>query len=192
MLDFLPIFATPLFKGHLDVPDGALEYWLEMSKREGRDKSNRGGWQSKECIGGPFAKQLQDHLTQSLPDFKFTSMWVNVNREGDENVPHIHPGVDLAVVWYLTDAYGLQLQNPNIIPQFNLLREFSHSEGHVYESIQFEFSAGDILIFPAHVLHSVSQHTGTEPRVSMTGNLKWFPPKTAESNESPQLAASFA
>lgn len=193
MLDFLPIFASPIFKGHLDVPSGALEYWLEMSRgSEGREKSNRGGWQSRECIGGPFAKQLQDHLKKCLPSFDMQTMWVNVNGEGDENIPHIHPDTDLAVVWYLTEAFGLEIKNPNIYPQNNLLKEFSHSEGNVYESIQFEFAPGDIVIFPGHLLHSVKRHTGTEPRVSMAGNLKWFPPKTAESNESSKLAASLA
>ena len=48
MFEYLPIFATPIFKASLDIPEGALTYWLQKSElTEGVNRSNRGGWQSE-------------------------------------------------------------------------------------------------------------------------------------------------
>lgn len=181
MLDYFPIFATPVFKGHIDIPDGSLPYWLTKSDlSSGRKKSNRGGWQSSDCRNDPYLNPLKTYLANAVSAFRLQSAWVNINRKGDENVPHCHPGADLSFVWYLTDSTGLKLQNPNVFNQFRILREFEHKEGHFYESINFSFAAGDIIIFPSAIVHSVVEHKEDEPRVSVSGNLEWKPPVTAE------------
>ena len=182
MFDYLPIFATPLFKTSLDIPEGALPYWLQKAEiSEGATKSNRGGWQSYPVDYDPYILPLRNFLTEHLPAFKMGSTWVNINRKNDENVSHSHPGADLVFTWYLTDATGLHLRNPNIIGQYHVLKEFHHDDGNCYDSITFSFAAGDLVIFPACIDHSVEPHKGDEPRVSVSGNLHWQPPVTAES-----------
>ena len=182
MFEYLPIFATPIFKATCDIPEGALTYWLQKAElSKGVKKSNRGGWQSEPADHDPYILPIKSFLTQHLPAFSMGTTWVNINRTNDENVVHCHPGGDLVFTWYLTDADGLHLRNPNIIGQYHLLREFHHEDGNYYDSITFSFAAGDVIIFPAHVDHCVKPHTGDEPRVSISGNLHWKPPVTAES-----------
>jgi hypothetical protein len=182
MFEYLPIFATPIFKASLDIPEGALTYWLQKSElTEGVNRSNRGGWQSEPADHDPYILPIKSFLTQHLPAFRMGSTWVNINRKNNENVAHCHPGADLVYTWYLTDAEGLQLRNPNVFSQWQILKEFNHEDGNVYDTINFSFAAGDIIVFPASIDHSVRPHQGDDPRVSVSGNLHWRPPVTAES-----------
>ena len=181
MLDFFPVFASPFFKGRVEVPWDAVAYWMnESHTKETTQVSNRDGWQSESFRTHPQTKTLEEFLQRALPAFKQLDMWVNVNRKGSFNVQHMHPGNDLAFVWYLTDASGLQLQNPNIFQQFHILKEFDHDHGSVYEAINFTNAAGDVLIFPAHINHKVLP-TEEDIRISVAGNLRWTPQEVAPS-----------
>ena len=99
------IFETPIWYIEKDLPEGVYEWALDMERNvKGTQLSNRGGYQS-EWLDIPNFKYL-DHLRSMmvfLPEFHFSNMWVNINRKGDYNWRHTHPGSDLACIWYITE-----------------------------------------------------------------------------------------
>ena len=171
--EFLPhmLFETPLWHLNKELPDGAYEWALEYEKNnKAREKSNRGGYQSEsfniEDI--PFG----DHISKCisfLPDHHFMDGWLNINRNTDHNVYHDHPGSELTFIWFITDNNGeLNIRNP-----------YSFSRHHMYLSLTGEpyngmcphCTAGDMLLFPSDVLHSVSATNKPEPRISISFNI---------------------
>ena len=87
--------------------------------------------------------------------------WYNINPKGSWNAAHIHRGVDLALVWYLTDSYStLNLINPSRI------------KGE--ENLNLNPNKGDIIIFPADIVHYVMPNPKETDRVCISMNLQLF------------------
>ncbi|CAE7733022.1 unnamed protein product, partial [Symbiodinium microadriaticum] len=110
-------------------------------------------------------------------------LWANVNGRGNSNVAHIHPGL-LSGVLYLqagadqgatlcfTDPRGAtageegRLDGDHIANDCNALEAFAGLVG--LQGLR----AGELLIFPSWLQHHVPPHVGTEPRISLSFNLK--------------------
>jgi len=172
------LFPTPIwhFK-NLSLPEGAYEWALDYKEKNlpGVEKSNRGGYQS--TINNPNEFEYKEHITNILrggefKKFKVTSWWLNINKKGDYNLPHTHPGIDLACVWYITDNEGLlYLEDPlvNTRVKLNYILK-QDSEGRLSRKRIFA-SAGDLLIFPGDIVHNVEEHVLDTPRISVSFNM---------------------
>ena len=132
-----------------------------------------GGYQSPSLCDWTNMKYFQ-HIKKALeflPVFEFSNWWVNINKKGDYNQWHSHPGSELSGIWYITENY-------------NSL-EFRHPLQHVRTPLLFcmnelsEFTmncnAGDLLIFPSDLVHCVKAHTEETSRISVSFNM--FLPK---------------
>ena len=172
------IFSTPLWHFKNELPKG-VDKWVRSYRQKNPKSSvfsNRGGYQSKQQPFDkfPYVMHIRNMLETFEPfkygscKFRIDGWWLNINGKGDYNVPHTHPGVDLAAIWYITDNGGLlYLQDPLIMSRSNLY-------SHIFKrpsNIRVNAAAGDLLIFPADVPHSVEQHTSDTPRVSVSFNL---------------------
>ena len=81
------------------------------------------------------------------------SIWGNVFSKGDHAIPHHHmPGIYSFVYYVKMPKGSSQLK-------FNELRG------------QIILEEGDVIIFPAHLLHSAPQHPIEEERVTIAGNI---------------------
>ena len=168
------IFPTPLWHIEKELPAGVYEWALEHQKNnlELTGNSSCGGYQNYFDISKiPFFNYIQDCL-YFLPKFEYLNAWLNINKDTDHNILHYHPNSDLAVIWYLTDNDNkLYFKSPYSFSRYNLYSKFNNPE-----ELGLELSpickAGDILIFPADLLHGVSPTYKKEPRISISFNLK--------------------
>jgi hypothetical protein len=169
----LDLFSTPVW--HIPVeedhPGDALDWALSFEKENDVSVSNRGGFQSEGFQSFdhfPYLNYLSQKL-DFLPHFSAFNWWININRMGDYNVAHTHPLMDLSVIWYLTNTSSGAL---------SLINSFQHTRYGLNECFGidneycFECNAGDILIFPADVMHYVEPNTSESPRVSVALNLR--------------------
>ena len=174
------LFSTPLW--HIKAEDGdkksidELYKWvLDYQDDEGVTKSNRGGGQSSDSDNFdaiPHIDLLKKKLYHLGCGLKLQNWWVNVNKKGDYNERHTHPGSDLSLVWYFTD-------NNNSIQFFNQLNHTRHSlpqslhlDFNFNNVYNWECAAGDILIFPADVPHQVNTHNEDNLRICLAANLQ--------------------
>ena len=122
--EFIP-FKDYMYIGNVNEIDlDKLQVFVDSvysSDKEGRQFSNRGGWQSNDLY--PFQNLYSEHTTfsQLLDCLKSTlffglkestenefnievgNSWININTEGDFNIFHSHPGGIYSSVFYLTD-----------------------------------------------------------------------------------------
>ena len=189
-------FSTPVWRykyiGDQDTLDKLTEYAYNCEKNiDSATHSNQGGYQSLGFYLKDFLPEAQEYLTAVLSDFlqgeKMTDQevnynldvkgWFNINRKGDFNYSHNHPGNQLVMIWYLTDQErSLVLHNP-----------FSYSRSAIdyliaKENLPFGIGVdahisadkGDVLIFPGDVLHSVKAHDKDTDRISISFNLNFM------------------
>lgn len=207
--ELLPLFATPLVT--FDVPEAAalnaeLRRVIEkrMQSHPSTHKSNFGGWQSSwdmDRWGGVAAikllaqaRSLANRMTTDQQGvagkgpypghFAVTwtaNMWANVNRSGNGNEFHSHPGAYWSGVYYVDDA-GI-FENPSLGGEL----EFMDPRGPVplmnapHLRISGSLSAGAtervrprsgrMVIFPAWLMHQVRSYHGNLERISIAFNL---------------------
>jgi uncharacterized protein (TIGR02466 family) len=195
------LFASPLL-AHMwaDGPElnGPLrDSILEQARlNPGRDLSNYGGWHSEigllEFCGGA-GERLIRHMLElveeatsrlyaefSRPRTPFNwvlSAWANVNRPGDFNVMHTHPGATWSGVYYVDhgeskpDAEGtaIGLSDPNSARANLFFPDLSSS------NVLFKPEPGLMILFPSYVPHAVPPHRGDRPRISIAFNVRKEP-----------------
>ena len=114
------LFPTPLWEiPKVGVEKQPLLDFVKYVREEdpnGRVSSNEGGWQSWDfeeqvCDTNPL-KDIKDAILRhayavcdewAFKDYilKMTNLWINVNKRGDNNVVHTHPGAVLSGAYYL-------------------------------------------------------------------------------------------
>ena len=105
------------------------------------------------------------------------SAWANINRRGDFNQVHTHPGVTWSGVYYVDagapDANaadtGLQIFDPNSARSNLFFPDLSVS------NLVFKPEPGAMLIFPSYVPHAVPPHQGSGTRISIAFNARKEP-----------------
>ena len=171
------LFSTPLW--HIKAEDGdkksidELYKWvLEYQDDEGVVKSNRGGWQSSDSDNFdaiPHIDLLKKKLYQLGCSLKLQNWWVNVNKKGDYNERHTHPGSDLSLVWYFTDNNNsLRFIDSNIHTRnaLTFCKELNYNT-----CLEWDATAGTIIVFPSDLQHAVEPHKLRTPRISIAFNL---------------------
>ncbi|HUO23561.1 MAG TPA: TIGR02466 family protein [Caulobacteraceae bacterium] len=197
-----PLFATPFICAPVRSPE-ALNQALRqviLDKAQGEAGvalSNAGGWQSPddfaEWSGEPgrllldLARRLGDSVTgmtvagqfwRGAPEWKINA-WANVNRAGDLNKAHHHPGAYWSGVYWVSVDEGAQggqfeAHDPRGVmptlyaPQLSVaLPGYLSAGGTDYITPK----AGVICLFPAWLRHAVLPHDSAEPRISVAFNL---------------------
>ena len=113
-------------------------------------------------------------------------MWANINPPGAANQLHCHPGAMWSAVYYLDPGGSenpsgggeLILEDPRFPSAYmnvpNLVLKMPDGQ-----PIQSQFAIrpepGLLVMFPGWLRHSVKQHRGTRPRVSIALNLMVSP-----------------
>lgn len=172
------LFGTPLWHFRETLPKSAYQWAITYAgaNPESAVKSNRGGYQSiQQSIDVlPYKDYLYKTLVDNfhpLEEFKIDGWWLNINEKGNYNIPHTHPATDLAGIWYITDNEGLlYFQDPLITTRSNIYERI-YSNWNETCNKSMKCSAGDILIFPSDVPHSVEEHKLNTPRISISFNM---------------------
>ena len=169
------LFPTPIWRIEgtpLELVDELYKGAYRFKKEHpSENRSNKGGYQSPPFEVNKFHPQGIEYIDKVVGDifkFKVESWWYNINGQGHWNVPHIHAGSDLALVLYVTDSDGLlNLMSPH--PMRLLDSEDYGGEG---DHMRVNANKGDILIFPADLVHYVMPNQREEDRISISMNLQ--------------------
>jgi uncharacterized protein (TIGR02466 family) len=105
------------------------------------------------------------------------SAWANVNRRGDFNKMHTHPGATWSGVYYVdsgdTDpaAEGTAIHLTDPCPT----RSSSFFPALTATNIVFSPTPALMILFPSYLPHAVLPHTGDRPRISIAFNVRKDP-----------------
>jgi len=173
--------------GFGEIQDKLINYAYDLKKREpeGVSISNRGGWQSTNFYIDNEDDVLHHFLINCLAGFPVIDesynikidAWVNINKPGDYNMKHFHPGVDLAgVLWVKVpkDSGDIIFDNPNGFQAFNEINSYTEDfkdSINYFHTSYFTPTEGRILVFPAHLNHQVRENKSNEDRISISFNI---------------------
>ena len=191
MINIMPIFINFLAVESLRLDNDRIEKFCLDSKKKspGRVVSNGGGWQSDNLdVNTPelaelFA-QVQAKLNEVHRAFAFkaamrqviTEAWININGRGHFNYAHDHPGSLFSAVYYVkggADKGELEFKTPVTAHTYTISNDvvegFNAFTGH---AMVIPPVTGDLLIFPAWLLHRVNISRSDEDRISIAFNSK--------------------
>lgn len=97
------------------------------------------------------------------------SSWLNIQTNKNHDW-HCHPGYEIAGVYYHEvdpDKGGIQFQNPNIMMQSCWFPEGNRTP----QSIELIPQKGDIILFPAWLMHNTVENNTDSPRISIAFNV---------------------
>ena len=190
------LFPTPLW--HIEgAPEELLNELYEKGKlikeknlyqvTEDHTPSNQGGYQTAQfnwedfhpagreyienVLNNIFSSKNQDQYSQHITGNRYatcnstltvniTSWWYNINPQGAWNVPHNHAGTDYALVFFVTDSDCLL----RFLTPYN-------SRRNEPDHCSMNAKKGDILIFPADIVHYVIPNQREEDRISISMNV---------------------
>src|SRR5262245_20028894 len=194
----MPLFSTWIYlcehgPEHLNDDLERLAHRLMRQDHNAGRRTNCGGWHYafdlfdlEEPVVAQFRDQMEQHvqafLNSFLPEarqkehrFRLTG-WVNVNRAGDYNVLHCHPGCFLSATYYVSvppDMKGGQI----------VFRDPRGPAVAMYETpgiempwvgsgmgIPFAPATGQLLLFPSWLEHRVERFEGSGERISIAFN----------------------
>ena len=202
-VDVKATFATPFAVCRLataDTVNAALRPRILAREKAapGNVISNVGGWQSEDDFldwGGPegvqvieATKALALRLTAARdgrpirPAWKVHA-WANVNRAGQWNDSHAHPGNYWSAAYYIDD--GGAADDPALGGEFEIqdprgLMPAMYAPGLVFAmpdgdaagaAMLFRPRAGEMFLFPSWLNHAVRPYHGSGTRISIAFNL---------------------
>lgn len=195
MVKRLNLFPTPLIIDTLkdaDTLNAELETVIleRMEADSGIKRSNvGGGWHSNTDLlkwGGPAAKRIARHALKLATANTTTgrgaelrwaiAAWANVNGTGAGNAPHIHGGNYWSAVYYVKAGEGeggrLRLHDPRLpaLRMHSPVLRFTDAGPEVIHQIRPQ--AGQMLLFPAWLSHSVEAWEGSDHRISIAMNIR--------------------
>lgn len=201
--DILRLFSTPLVMADLPTADKVnprlAKIILERAEGDpGTQHSNLGGWQSTWDMvdwGGPplkkvlrAARSLADSMTvdrQGKPvtvRWKF-NCWANINRCGEANEFHTHPGAFWSGCYYVDDGGigedpslggGFEVQDPRgVAPaMYAPMLTFAGPGGpSLGASYTLRPHSGMLILFPSWLQHAARPYRGQNMRISIAFNL---------------------
>ena len=185
------IFPIPIHvfdaNGFKEIQNQLIDYAYNLKEKdEGVTISNQGGWQSHSFEVKNVDDVFQKFLINCLAQFPVLDKsvgikvfaWVNINKPGDSNTKHNHPGDDLAgVLWIKTpeNSGNIIFESPH---HFNSFREICSYSDEFKKCFNIDYtyygsqSEGVMLVFPAHLQHQVQENRSNEDRISVSFNIR--------------------
>jgi uncharacterized protein (TIGR02466 family) len=197
------LFPTPI--ALLELPDAArinaaLEERIFAREKEVASvrRSNWGGWQSPDDFAkwcGPegetvlgTTQSLAGHLTSDRAgkrlDMRWRmNAWANVNRHGQGNEFHTHPGAFWSATYYVRD--GGVADNPELGGEFEIQDPRGIAPAMLAPLVAFAIPGGQsagaselirpraglLVLFPSWLSHGVRPYAGDDVRISIALNL---------------------
>jgi|TARA_Y200000002_G_C22558383_1_gene611385 uncharacterized protein (TIGR02466 family) len=195
-MNILPIFPSLIIKEKIKdydkYKDELIQFSYEQLKKDpiGISKSNNGGWhsQSKYANSQNPVSSIIINLIKSILNNKNVfnikdlskakmQMWININKPGDFNNKHNHPGSDLSGVFWvksLQKSGNLTFHSPNFMTQFGQINSIKDEIGKklfITPTIEIEPLEGVIVLFPSDLTHAVQKNNSDEDRISVSFNI---------------------
>jgi uncharacterized protein (TIGR02466 family) len=153
---------------------------------KGVNKTNKGGWQSeskyhsfdniiKSTILNAFESSLS--IFKEYLEYRFTAIWININKKGDCNILHCHPDSHLSgVLWVDTpqESGEFGCDSSCFYDRFREMEcyaEHFKKQMYAYNSYYFNPTEGSMLLFPSSLNHYVTENKCRHDRISISFNL---------------------
>lgn len=194
----MPIFSTWIYRCeegpiHLNKRLIKLTHGLMGDDHNATTRTNAGGWHYafdifmlEDAVVAEFRAQMEQHVQAFLNHFrredgKTTDTfrlkgWINVNRKGDYNVLHCHPGSFLSATYYVSVP-------PAMTGGEIFFRDPRGPAVAMYETPGIELPwagsgvgipstpvTGHLIMFPAWLEHRVERFEGEGERISIAFN----------------------
>lgn len=198
---YATVFAAPLLTR---VCEDAVALNADLKARilaheaenTGVGKSNKGGWHSETgelafcgAAGSQLIKHMRsladegtqrvlaEHRRQSTANQWTVHAWANVNRSGDFNSVHVHPGSTWSGTYYVDTGDPLDAEGGTPLQLFDPCqgRSTTFLSPLLPESIFIRPRPGLIVMFPSYIPHMVFPHKGNAARISIAFNLRREP-----------------
>jgi uncharacterized protein (TIGR02466 family) len=196
----MPLFSTWLYlcedgPSHLNEGLERLAHRLMQDERNATRRTNCGGWhyafdvfKLEEPVVVEFRDEMEQHVQAFLNYFRPEGRkkrdhfrlegWINVNRAGDHNVLHCHPGCFLSATYYV--KVPPEMKGGEIV-----FRDPRGPAVAMYETpgidlpwvgsgmgIPFAPAAGHLLLFPSWLEHRVERFEAAGERISIAFNAR--------------------
>ena len=193
--EILKYFPQPIFRykveNYKQLNKELSDYIYKLNKedKEGVVRSNRGGWHSKpfelkdkNSIQTKFALETTKYIFDAIKNYGWkldpaktivTEMWAIINKPNDFNVTHTHPNSYLSAAYYVKapkKCGKFIIENPLDVARHSHPVEEQKTEFNI-KVAGLEIEEGELLIFPAYLLHSVSPNQEDKNRVSVSFNF---------------------
>lgn len=194
----IPLFSSWIWlceRGPTHLHEGLedLAHRLMGDDRNASRRTNCGGWhyafdlfKLQEPVIAQFRDEMEQHVQAFLNHFRSAERkkrdrfrlegWINVNRAGDCNVLHCHPGSFLSATYYV--QVPQDMQGGEIV-----FRDPRGPAVAMYETpgielpwvgsgtgIPFSPATGHLLLFPSWLEHRVERFEGAGERISIAFN----------------------
>ena len=191
----LKFFPEPIFKYKFERAEYFNEklakyiYGLQKEDLTGLNKSNRGGWHSKDfrltdqdSIQFKFALELQKYILKTFTNLgwktenqniRIREMWAIINKKDDFNVVHTHPNSLLSAAYYVkapNNCGRFQIEDLNIVKRHASPLIANQNELNMNVA-GLEVTEGDLLIFPGYLPHKVSRNETDDDRIVISFNV---------------------
>jgi uncharacterized protein (TIGR02466 family) len=149
--------------------------------------TNRGGWQSpadffEQESFTEFKNYILNNAFQSLRHFnrklEVDNMWININKKGNYNTAHNHPGCYISGVFWVKvpeNSGNLVFTNPHSFDQYRLIQsatDWVKNNHNYHHTFEFKPHEGTLVMFPANLDHKVEPNQSDEDRISIAFNLQ--------------------
>ena len=197
-VSLMPLFTTHLYicaegPKHLNQRIEDLAHRLMQDDKNNVRRTNAGGWhyafdffKIDDPVVAEFRNVMEQHVQGFLNHFREPARrkkdsfrlqgWINVNREGDHNILHCHPGCFVSATYYVKVPEGMK--GGEIV-----FRDPRGPAVAMYETpgidlpwvgtgtgVPFAPSTGYLVIFPSWLEHRVEPFQGAGERISVAFN----------------------
>jgi hypothetical protein len=116
------------------------------------------------------AKCLLDYtstLKHNVQGIKIVSSWANKLEQKEHIQPHSHSNAYVCGVIHLSTGGDLMFRKPDIADMFTLVSEYEKHDDMFFKIPAF---AGQLVLFPSKIIHSVLSHNNAFSRYSIAFN----------------------
>jgi len=117
-------------------------------------------------------------ITNKKIDIELAKSWTSITDKYGFNTPHEHSSNNVVAVYYIktfNKCGDLLLHDPrgmtNFLPSYEINTQNSLVDGRSYYRITPK--VGDLIIFPAYIVHSVEPNMSDETRISLALNFRY-------------------
>lgn len=164
-----------------------LDY-IEKNDKDGRNLSNIGGYQSNDLNIDLVLKYIEipkvlDLLFQECSNIikkniVISNIWININKFGDYNNKHSHPGSVLSGAFYVDipdlendgGEFLFHRNRSHIDYSLHSLLENVENPEDFYAEYTYKPIPGQAVIFPSSLEHSVRSNSSNKDRISLSFN----------------------
>lgn len=185
------VFAVPIWTrrvvGHEAVNREIMALLPALMREDGIKRSNEGGWHSQSAMHhderlagirrviGNACAQCAASIGFDFSRFNlsFQEMWLNANGPGHTNKAHLHPGSFLSGAYYVAVPEGsgnIEFHDP-VHARVMATYPGRDASGHAAQILQHTSRAGDLVIFPGWLQHSVQRNESDALRVTVSFNM---------------------